>query len=97
MKPIVLAPAAEEEMLVSSRYYESSQSGLGDLFLDEMLQAGVRIAGHPEAWPIISGKIRRCLFNRFPFGLIYRIEAERIYVLAVMHLKRKPNYWKNRQ
>jgi toxin ParE1/3/4 len=94
MKPVVLAPAAEEEMVDSARYYENIQSGLGDQFLDELLQTGARIAEHPEAWPIISGKIRRCLFNRFPFGLIFRIEVGRIYVLAVMHLKRKPNYWK---
>ena len=96
MKPVVLSPAAEEEMLISARYYESTQSGLGDQFLDEMLRTGARITEHPEAWPIISGKIRRCLFNRFPFGLIFRIEVERIYVLAVMHLKRKPNYWNHR-
>jgi plasmid stabilization system protein ParE len=96
MKPVVLSPAAEEEMLISARDYENTQSGLGDQFLDELIRAGARIAEHPEAWPTISGKIRRCLFNRFPFGLIFRIEAERIYVLAVMHMKRKPNYWNHR-
>ena len=28
--------------------------------------------------------------------VIYRIENQKIYVLAVMHLKRSPNYWTSR-
>lgn len=45
---------------------------------------------------MISGQIRRCLVKRFPFSLLFRIETERIYVLAVMHLHREPNYWRTR-
>lgn len=96
MKPIVLHPAAEAEMLAAARYYEECQVGLGDRFLDEVSRAGKRISHHPEAWPVISGSIRRCLLNRFPFGLIFRIEDKRIYILAVMHLRREPNYWRGR-
>jgi len=96
MKPIVLHPDAQAEMLAAASYYQECQTGLGDRFLDEVLQSGSRISHHPEAWQIISGRIRRCLLYRFPFGLIFRIEVERIYVLAVMHLRREPNYWKGR-
>jgi len=56
MKPVVLAPAAEEEMLAAARYYENCQDGLGECFLDEVLQTGERIAEHPEAWSLISGR-----------------------------------------
>lgn len=73
-----------------------SVDGYGERFLGEIFQAGGRISQHPEAWPDISGQVRRCLLNRFPFGLLFRIEADRYYVLAVMHLRREPNYWKNR-
>ena len=96
MKPVVLAQVAEDEMHAASHYYEDCQIGLGNRFLDEVLLTGQRIAENPEAWPIISGRIRRCLMNRFPFGMLFRVEAERIYVLAVMHLRREPNYWQKR-
>lgn len=96
MKPIVLHPAAEAEMRVAAGYYQDCQPGLGGRFLDEVSLAGGRIAHNPAAWPVITGQIRRCLLNRFPFGLLFRIEAKRIYVLAVMHLRREPNYWRNR-
>ena len=93
MKPVVLAPAAEDEMHAAAYYYEECQIGLGNRFLDEVLLTGRRIAENPEAWPFISDRIRRCLMKRFPFGMLFRVEAERIYVLAVMHLRREPNYW----
>lgn len=44
----------------------------------------------------IEGDIRRSLVRRFPFGVLYAFENEDIFVLAVMHLHREPNYWKNR-
>jgi hypothetical protein len=77
MKRLVLAPAAEEEMLAAAKYYEDCQDELGNRFLDEVLQAGRRIAERPEAWSLISGRIRRCLLNHFPFGLFsYRTGSD---------------------
>lgn len=40
--------------------------------------------------------VRRCLVNRFPFGVIYSVEQGEIFILAVMHLRRHPDYWKDR-
>ena len=96
MKPIVLHPAADAEMRAAAGFYQDCQPGLGTRFLDEVSRAGGRITDNPTAWSVVSGQIRRCLLNHFPFGLLYRIEPERIYVLAVMHLRREPNYWQKR-
>lgn len=91
-----LAPPAEAEMIAAARHYEDRAPGLGERFLDEVLRASEGIKTYPESWPMISGQIRRCLVKRFPFSLLFRIETERIYVLAVMHLHREPNYWRTR-
>jgi hypothetical protein len=39
---------------------------------------------------------RRCLTNKFPYGILYRIVENNIRIMAVMNLHRKPGYWKNR-
>jgi hypothetical protein len=36
------------------------------------------------------------LVPKFPYGLLYRIEPARIYIVAVMHLHRRPGYWRSR-
>ena len=43
-----------------------------------------------------KGRFRRCLVHRFPYGVIYAVEDDVVYVAAVMHLKRKPGYWESR-
>ena len=40
--------------------------------------------------------IRRRLISRFPYAILYSDEGEILYILAVMHLRRDPNYWKSR-
>jgi len=96
MKPVVIHPEAEREMLAAALFYNERCAGLGSLFLDEVERGFRRIAERPEAWTIISSPDRRCLLSEFPFGIIYRNQPERIYVLAIMHLRREPGYWKQR-
>lgn len=90
-----LAPA-EEEMNASAQYYEQQLPGLGYRFLDEV-DRGIRaIKALPKAAPVIHPNIRRKLIRHFPFALLYRIDPTEIAILAVMHLRRKPDYWLNR-
>jgi toxin ParE1/3/4 len=54
------------------------------------------ILAHPEAWQIVEKDVRRHLINRFPFGIYYCIEGDRILIYALMHMSRHPGYWKGR-
>ena len=96
MTPVVFHPEAEAEMAASARWYDERSPGLGKRFLSGVRAATERIAASPEAWGFVTEGIRRHLVHRFPFGILYRPEADRIYVLAVMHLHREPEYWKHR-
>jgi toxin ParE1/3/4 len=92
----VFHPDAEIEFVESIDYYESCSSGLGYDFSFEVLSSIEAILQHPLAWPAIESDIRRCLVNRFPFGILYAVENQSIFILAVMHLHRKPGYWHDR-
>ena len=89
-------PEAEAEFNESIEYYEEREQGLGYDFSIEVFECIQKIVNYPTAWPVIEEDIRRCLVNRFPYGIIYSIEQSGIFVLAVMHLSRHPDYWKNR-
>jgi len=41
-------------------------------------------------------RVRRCRLSRFPYALIYTIDNGDILVLAVAHLQRRPDYWRDR-
>ena len=89
-------PEAEIEFNQAVDYYETCQAGLGLAFAKEVFSTVQRILEHPHAWSRMSENTRRCLTNRFPFGVIYQIVENEVIVLAVMQLNRRPNYWGER-
>ncbi|MFO7931126.1 MAG: type II toxin-antitoxin system RelE/ParE family toxin [Desulfosalsimonas sp.] len=78
-------------------YYEDCRPGLGLEFADEVYTAIERINLYPESWTPASRNTRRCLVQRFPFGIIYKVQKNEIFIIAVADLRRKPDYWINRK
>ncbi len=89
-------PEARTELNQAVDYYENCQSGLGSEFLNEVEAAIERILQFPEAWSNLSHRTRRCLTNRFPYGLIYQTQEYHIRIIAVAHSHRHPRYWVDR-
>jgi len=89
-------PQADDEFDQAVRYYENCQSGLGLEFAEEVYATVARISEYPEAWSPMSKNTRRCLVNRFPFGLIFQIKPDILRIVAVANLHRRPGYWKDR-
>ena len=90
-------PEAEIEFSNAIEYYETCKKTLGLEFANEVYQTIQRIIQFPNAWHPLDKNNRRCLTNRFPFGIIYYQKNDEIIILAIMHLNRKPDYWKNRK
>ena len=88
---------ARRELNEAAQYYESESSGLGAAFLDEVEHCTQAIANFPEAGPLITEAIHRRLLLWFPYALLYTIKSDRVRVLAVMNLKRRPMYWVGRE
>jgi hypothetical protein len=87
---------AEIELDQAIHWYEAQAPGLGNAFLIEVLSAADRVSHFPEAWHLLGEGVRRCRLSRFPYGLIYTIDNGDILVLAVAHLHRRPDCWRDR-
>lgn len=92
MKIFVLS-CAEAELAEAVDYYNSQCPGLGYEFAVEVQRTFERIRNHPTAWPVFSSRSRRCLTDRFHFGVLYQLRGDSILVGAIMHLKRNPQRW----
>ena len=90
MKVEILGPA-EDDLVDGHHFYEMQDPGIGDYFLDTLfaeidslqLYAGT----HPKKWDKY-----RMLSRRFPFGVFYTIEKDTVYVTAVLDLRRRPSF-----
>ena len=89
-------PEAEEEFNAAIDYYEEIERGFGYDFALEVYSTIQLSIEFPKAWSVLEGEVRRALVRRFPYGILYSEEQDRIYVVAVMHLHRRPDYWKHR-
>jgi plasmid stabilization system protein ParE len=87
---------AETELEKAVDYYEACHPGLGLEFAQEVYAAIARVVQFPDAWSPLSKSTRRCLLNRFPFGIIYRAKSNYLEVVAVADLRRRPGYWRDR-
>jgi hypothetical protein len=93
---VVFHPEALAELRAAAVHYSGIDPKLGGDFTDKVDRALDLMESHPEVFPKIDEHVRRCLTRRFPFGILYSVETERIFILAVMHCARRPGYWKHR-
>lgn len=96
MKQITFHQDARADLLESAHYYETRIQGLGQIFMDDVEDALAEIQQNPQAYTLVSAELRRKIIHRFPFGLLYVVESDRIRIIAVAHFKRRPEYWRNR-
>lgn len=93
---MIYHPAAREELIDAMRWYEAHRAGLGDEFLQAVVDVEAKIAEAPNRWTEIEPGFRKLNTDRFPYGLIYQQVAGHVEIVAVMHLSRRPGYWRVR-
>jgi plasmid stabilization system protein ParE len=89
-------PDADAEINEAAAFLDLESPGLGLIFLDDLEHAIEVILSHPEAAPILRGRLRRKMLRKFPYSVIYSIVGEEIRILAVCHQRRRPFYWRPR-
>lgn len=98
MKPVVFHLEAEVDLYTAAAYYEKQRIGLGRELRREVEEAVLRLRENPQAFPLHDKRgTRKCLVRRFPYTIFFSELEERIWVAAVAHQKRHPEYWAKRR
>ncbi len=97
MHLVIFTRAASAELIDAQDWYENEVPGLGRRFraaVDAVIQ---RISTNPQQVPVIYKNVRRALLRRFPYALMFVIEAdETLTVIACFHGSRDPAQWQKR-
>ena len=88
--------AADEELHEACEYYEARREGLGHRFVEAFEEALARVLEHPFAWGLLEPPYRVHRLKRFPYGILYEPREHEVLIVAVIHLHRRPGYWRNR-
>lgn len=91
-------PLARVELVEAARWYANEAGELrASDFMNE-IQRSLKLAiEHPAlATPAVENT-RRLQVHRYPYVLIYRVQADALRVLAVVHHSRRPGFWTGRR
>jgi hypothetical protein len=88
----ILDEAADELADAISRY-ESIESGLGVRLKHDVKAAVTWISANAELPRVRHKGYRRLNLKVFPYYIAYIIHSDVVWVLAIAHSSRRPEYW----
>jgi toxin ParE1/3/4 len=92
-RTIYIRPRAEADILRAKEWYNKKKSGLGDEFISEIRRFIKTLEENPEKRAFYYRNFR-CLFTRrFPYKIFYIVEADRVVVFRVLHIKADHPRW----
>ena len=93
---LIFDPLAKREYEDAFEYYEAQEEGLGEKLCNAVWAAIAILERFPEIGEEVRPGIRKILLRRFPYKLIYSVTDDAVYIIAVAHGHREPDYWLGR-
>jgi toxin ParE1/3/4 len=93
---LVFHKDVEFDVQEAYRWYEKHQPGLGEAFLSAIEEVFDRLRRFPQVHQRFWNDVRRARPKRFPYAVYYRMQQNRVEVIAVQHRRRDPNEWQSR-
>jgi len=92
------AETARRQIRKIARDYARERRSLGADFVLAVDDAGSKLLENPRIGARLAGVQRRILLGRFPYLLVYEIDArhDRILVNCISHQRRHPDHWRGR-
>lgn len=91
-------PEAELEATNAAEYFRARSPALARNFRDALEVCLLSILEFPESHPVMFERTgaRRANLQRFPYQVVYLIDPDVIYIVAIAHERREPLYWLRR-
>jgi plasmid stabilization system protein ParE len=96
VKRHIFHPEAEQEYLDAAGYYFQAGPELAGRFYDEIERLIADIRLQPDRFRVFDAPARRHFSDVFPYAVLYLNQPDRVWIIAVMHMKRRPGYWRER-
>jgi toxin ParE2 len=77
-------------------YSKPLVSGAAERFVQAVDAAIAQIRGDPERFREIEPGVRSCRVQKFPYSILYTRDDQGLFVLALKHDRRDPDYWRYR-
>jgi len=87
---VVLLLAAERDLQEAYSWVGEQRQGREQFFLPDVELWLEHLKRFPLVGRVYRGRYRRLLISRYPFGIFYVVESDRIVVHAILDLRQDP-------
>lgn len=94
--PVILRPAADDDIQATHDDLEQVRIGLGDQFVTRVRETLEQIESMPELFGVVWQDVRAVRLRQFKHVVYYVVFPDRVEVLAVIHGSRDPSIWQSR-
>lgn len=88
--------SAQREFDEAFRWYAERSTGAALGFASEIDAAIEKIAADPQRFAKTYAGCQLCSLDRYPYGIVFYRQPERLIVVAIAHASRRPAYWADR-
>jgi toxin ParE1/3/4 len=91
-------PAAAKEAQAVRRWYrvERDVPEVAARFHEALNRALLQIKTAPDRWPFLVDDLGKRPLRGFPHRVIYQLRGDHVLIVAVMHERQRPQYWRGR-
>lgn len=93
---LIIDPEAESDLARARDWYDDQDPGVGRRFAQAVDAAFQKIKTSPHLYPLVTEDVRFVMPRKFPYVAYYRVEGDKVAVLAVVHQRQDPAVWKRR-
>ncbi|WP_449401012.1 type II toxin-antitoxin system RelE/ParE family toxin [Chryseobacterium wanjuense] len=87
---LIIKPEAENDLDQAIEWYKEQNKNLILQLLNEIEEGFNKVQNYPEHYQKRYKEIRIIFIKKFPYGIYYTIENDKIFVHAVLHNKQNP-------
>lgn len=96
MADLLFHPDAQDEYDGAFAWYQSRSPQAAARFEAEVDRSLGLIKNSPEMFANYDDGRRFAVLRRFPYSIVYQVQAGRVFVIALAHSSRSPGYWQGR-
>lgn len=96
MADILFHPEAQDEYEKAVAWYQARSPRAAARFEAEVQRMLGLVQLNPESFPAYDDDHRFAVLRRYSYTLVYQVQPDRIYIVAVAQAGRRPGYWHGR-
>lgn len=96
MAEVAFHPEARDEYDAALVRYQARSPRAAARFEAEVERVLGLVEANPDSFPTYDDVHRFAVLRRFPYSVVYQVQPDWVYVVAVAHSSRDTGYWSGR-